>query len=344
MKKGKDCAAIVKGVLNDIESGRKEMALEKLSDLQKDGSFLADAAKQLVEWLEVEDKRYQEEDEKLLCKIGDLNGQESELKSQKSTEENQLAAQQTVLYDNQYKLSSAEDSLRDAERKRRKAEEEEKSIQIGSTVGGALLGLFTGGVGFVVGAAAGATFGATVNACRDAEKDARGVVNRRRSDRDNARSAVSGSQMRISNIESRIRSLTQQIEHKKQERQELQKNRAEIKGKIKLLKESIDYWLLFKLISEFGVNKMELLQNIVTKATERQYHRALKSRSSKLIVNGFIEAWEEIKTTLELGRPNLISENEYRCPRCRPQPVSVCNVDESTFVCMQCHSRFTLKN
>ena len=344
VKKGKDCVAVAKNVLDDIGSGRKELALEKLSALKKDGSFLADAAKQLAERLEAVGKHYQDEDEELLRQIGNLNGQESQLNSQKITEEGQLAAQQSVLSDNQNRLSSAENSLRNAERKRREAEEEEKKVQIGSTVGGALLGLFTGGVGFVVGAAAGAGIGAMVNACRDKEKDAQAEVNRCRSNLENARSAVNESRSRVSNVESQIRSLTQQIEYKKQQRLQLHKKADEIKAMVVLAKKSIEFWQLFKQLSEHGDNRTELLQKIVTRATERGNYTALQSNSSQRIANTFIEAWEEMETTAEQGGPNHVLEIQYRCSRCGLQCTGLPYVDGSTHVCMKCHSNHALQN
>ena len=74
VKRGKDCIAITKNALNDISSGREEMAIKKLSALQKDGNFLAEAAKELAEWLEAVDQHYQGKDEELLQQIGNLNG------------------------------------------------------------------------------------------------------------------------------------------------------------------------------------------------------------------------------------------------------------------------------
>ena len=74
VKKGKDCIAIAKNALNDISSGREEMAIKQLSALQKDGNFLAEAANELAERLEAVDNHYQGKDEELLRQIGNLNG------------------------------------------------------------------------------------------------------------------------------------------------------------------------------------------------------------------------------------------------------------------------------
>ena len=111
VKKGKDCVAVAKNTLDDIGRGRREMALQKLSALQRDGGSLADAAEQLAKRLEAVEKHYQQKDAEVLREIGDtdLNRRESELKNQKSREESQLAAYQNVLQDNQNRLSSEED-------------------------------------------------------------------------------------------------------------------------------------------------------------------------------------------------------------------------------------------
>ena len=344
VKKGKDCVAVAKNTLNDIGSGRKEMALKKLSALQRDGSSLADAAEQLAKRLEAVDKYYQDKDAEVMREIEGLNRRESELKHQKIGEESQLAAHQNVLQDNQNRLSSEEGRLRDAECKLRKAREEEKNIQIGSTVGGALLGLFTGGISFAVGAAAGAGIGAMINDCRKEVKDAQDAVNRRRNDLASARSAVNESQGRISNVESQIRSLTNQIECLKQQRLQLRKKIDEIRPAIAFVKKSVDFWLLFKQISEHGVDRTALLQKIVTKAAEQGDYQALQSKSSQCIAGTFIEAWEEMETMAESGGPNHSLEIEYRCLQCNIQCTALPYVHDSALVCIECYSKYALKN
>ena len=341
MKKVKDCNAVVKNVLDDIASRKEEMALKKLLTLQKDGIFLVDATEKLAEWLEAVDKHYQIEDAELLRQIGDLNQQEDQLKSQKRSYENDLAAQQNVLSDNQNNLSSAEDSLRDAEHKRRRAEEEEKERMLTgsrSIKGGALLGLLTG-ADLAVGAAAGAGIGATVNACKDEEKDARAVVNCHRNGLDNARTLVNEG---ISNIESQIRSKTIEIECKKQQHLQLHNERNKIKAIIVLVKKSVEFWLLFKQISEHGVNRTELLQKIVTRATEKGNYQALQSKSSQRIATTFIEAWEEMETMAEQGGSNHILENTYKCSQCTQQYTDLPYVYRSTLVCLRCYIINTL--
>ena len=336
VKKGKDCVAVAKNVLDDIGSGRKEMALKKLSALQRDGSFLADAAEQLAERLEAVEKYYKHKDAEVLREIGDLSRRENELKQKKREEKSRLASHQNVLQDNRDRLSSEEDRLEDAERKLRKAQEDEgKNVKIGAIVGGILFGL--------VGAAAGAGIGSIINACKQEQKDAQDAVNRCTADLDSARSAVNESSRRISNVKSQIRNLGERIERMKSQCLRSQKKLDEIRPLIVLVKKSVHFWLLFKQISEHGVDRTALLQKIVTRAAEKgddYYQAALQSKSSQNIADTFIEVWEE----MECGGPNHILLIEYRCSRCSVQCTALPYVNGSEFVCMECHSKYTLKN
>ena len=304
MKKGKDCVAIAKNALDDISSGREAMALNKLSALQADGIFLADTAKQLAKRLEAVEKHYQQKDSEILREIGDLSRRENELKGKKSREESQLAAHQNVLQDNQNRLSSEESRLRDAERKLKNAEEEEnKRIKIGAAVGGAILG--------VLGIGIGAGIGYIINECKKEEEDARDAVNRRRNDVDDAQSAINASRSRISNTESQIRNLTSQIESMKQQRLQSHKKVDEVRALIVLVKKSVQFWLLFKQISENGVDLVALLQKIVTKAAEKGDYRVIQSKSSERIANTFIEAWEEMAMECEGSNHILEIDDSY---------------------------------
>lgn len=344
VKKGKNCVAVVKNALDDIANGRGENASKKLSVLKDDGNLLAKEADQLAKRLEAVERFYQDKDAEILREVGNLNRKESDLQNQKSGVESQLAGQRSVLRDNESKMSSAEDSLRDAERKRRNAEEEERNIQIGATVGGAVLGLFTGGLGLLIGAGAGAGIGAIVNACRDEEKDARAAVNRRRSDLDSARSAVSASESRISTIESEIRSLAGRIENLKQQSLQSHKKADQVKAGIILLKKSVEFWFLFKQLSEQGVDRTSLMQKIVSRAVEKENYAALQSRGSQRVVGTFLEAWESMETMAAEGGSAHMLEIEYKCARCNGNYTALPHIDGSKFVCMGCHSKFALCN
>ena len=119
-RRGRDCVALARDAKDDIDGSREEMALINLSTLHRNGSLLADEAKQLAKRLDAVDKHYQEKDTEILREIGDLSRRENELKNQKGWEENQLPAHQNVLQENQIRLSSEENRLRNAERKKEK--------------------------------------------------------------------------------------------------------------------------------------------------------------------------------------------------------------------------------
>ena len=334
VRKGKACVEIAKNALDDITNGREEMAQEKLSALQTDGGFIADAARQLAERLEAVDKHYQNKDAELLHQIGELRRREGELSSQKNEEESQLAGQESVLRDNERRLSTAENSLRAAEHKRKKMKKKKKKKWKKCLIGSAALGVITGGVSL---AAAGAGVGAMV--FRNEEAGARAAVNRCRSYLANAQSNVNASNKKISSIESQISSLTEEIKHMTQEHPKLQKKVEEIRAMIIFVKKSIEFWLLFEQISEYGVDRTALLQKIVSRAAESGDYQVSQSQPSKRIVNTFIQAWEEVETTVEYGGPNHILEIEYRCSRCGLQCTALPYVDSSTLVCTKCFSQ-----
>ena len=308
-KKGKDCLTVAKNALDDIGSGREEMALRKFSALQTDGRFLADTAKQLAEQLEAANKFYQQKDAEILHEIGELSRRESELKDQKSREEIQLAEYQNVLQDNQIRLCSEENKIQEAEEKLRKAIEREKDVQLKSILGGAVLGLIARKVGVAEGAAAGAGIGVIINNYKKEEKNAQDEVDRCRSELDSARSAVNEGQRRISNIESQIMSLDIQINYIKQQylqlhtkHLQLPKEIDKVRVLIDLAKRSVTFWLLFEQISEHGVDHTTLLQNIITMAAETGDYQSKG--------NTFIEAWEQM--TMECEGSNYIPQIEYK--------------------------------
>ncbi len=213
VEKGNLCLVAASEVLQDFELGRVDLSDNKLKLIEKDAVILAKEADKLALQLEAVDKVYQQKDDELFHQIGKLGIQENEEKQKKMNAEATLRGQQSILQDKESQLCSAESNLQTAERKLREAIKEEKNIQVGATIGGALLGLFTGGAGFLVGAAAGAGIGALVNACRDEEKDARSARNRRRNDVSQAKSAVQSSHSEISSHESLIQILASKIKN-----------------------------------------------------------------------------------------------------------------------------------
>ena len=339
VKKGKACISVVRNALDDIENGRKQMGLQKLSSVQKDGELLVYAAEQLAERLEAVERYFLEKDSEILRETDALAKREAQLKSQKCGEESQLAAQQSILQDNEDRLSSAEENLRDAERKRRKAEKDENS-RLGKTVAvSAVVGLFTFGIGgAVVGAAAGMGLGAIVNSCREDEEKAQSIVNRCRNDRDNARFNVNESERRVSSVKSQIANLTIEIERMTRQRQQSHKKVDNVRSLIVIVKKSVSFWKLFQQSAEHGVERTDLLRKLVTMAANReQYQTVIQSESSQ-----FIDVWEEIVAKVENDGLNHLVEIAYRCTQCRVHCNALPYIADTRFVCIKCHSEYAL--
>ena len=305
--------AVASEVLKHIEMGQTVDASSKLVSMQKDAAVLANEADNLAKQLEAVDKHYQEEDAELHLKIGQLGMQEETLNTKKRNSESALAGQRSVLRERESQLSSAESDLQRAEGKLRDAIKEEKKIQIGSAVGGALLArLFTGGIGWLVGAVVGVSIGAMVNASRDEEKDAHSARGRRKSDLDSAKSAVQSSESQVSSLASQINDLAAHIQRLEQQRQEIHKKGAEIRAAIPALKNSTQFWLLFKQLSEYGENRSTLLKKIVEKAYERGSYN-LQCDGSQRATSTFFEAWKSIEVAAADGYSNHIYSIDSNC-------------------------------
>ena len=336
VEKGKRCVVAASEVLKYIEMGQTVDANSKLMSLQKDAAVVANEADKLAKRLEAVDKHYQEMDAELHCQVGQLGVQEERVKTEKINSESNLAGQRSVLCDKESQLSSADSDLRRAEGKLREAIKEEKTIQIGSAVGGAVLGLFTGGIGLLVGAGVGAGIGAIVNSCRDEEKDARSARDRRRSDLDSAKSAVQSSESKVSSLASEINRLALDIQRLEQQRQEIHKNRSEIKAAIPVLKYSTQFWLLFKQLSEDAGNRSTLLNKIVNKAHQRGSSEILQSNGGERTKNTFFEAWESLGVAAADGSNHMFSI-DYICVKCRTACKALPFLSGLDFICSTCH-------
>ena len=337
VKTGKDCLRDANDVLSLIKSGNSVEVLAKLSLLEQAAITLENEADYLVKRLEKVDKLYQEKDASFSHKVGELGVRENQLNCQKQNIESNLAGQRSVLRDKESQLSSAESNIQTAERKLRDAEKEEKNIQVGATLGGAFLGLLTGGAGFLVGAAAGAGIGAIVNACRDEVKDARSALDRRRADVESARSAVRQSESQISPLQSEINNLSSQIHSLEQQRAQLHKSRDDIKAAIPIVKKFTEFWEMFKLLSSEGVNRTALLEKIVAIANEKGDYHALQSTGNQHIASNFLEAWEEIESMAGDGATNHMFSIDYTCVQCSTSCKELPHLSGSDFICSSCH-------
>lgn len=340
VEKGNLCLVAASEVLQDFELGRVDLSDNKLKLIEKDAVILAKEADKLALQLEAVDKVYQQKDDELFHQIGKLGIQENEEKQKKMNAEATLRGQQSILQDKESQLCSAESNLQTAERKLREAIKEEKNIQVGATIGGALLGLFTGGAGFLVGAAAGAGIGALVNACRDEEKDARSARNRRRNDVSQAKSAVQSSHSEISSHESLIQILASKIKTLELQRQSLHDKRSEIKAAIPILKKATHFWLLFKQLSEQAENRTLLLKQIISDANEEESYEIFRSGGGQRVATSFIESWKTIAVYATDGSSGMFSI-EYNCGECRNVCSALPHVFGEKLVCRTCSLALT---
>ena len=336
VKKGNNCLQVAKLVLAEIRSGNSVQVTERLCSLRQDVATLENEADHLTKRFEAVDKYCQDQDAELSRQIGELGVRESQLREQKKEIENSLDGQQRVLQDTQSQLSSAQNNLQEAARKLKKAKEEENKIKVGATVGGALLGLFTGGAGFLVGAGVGAGIGAIVNDCRQKEKDARSALDRRRADVKSADSAIRQSKSKISSLQSNINSLSSQIHSLEQQREELHKLRGEVKAAIPIVKTSIRFWQMFRQITKEGGDHTALLEKIVAMANEKGDYHALQSAGSQRIANTFFEAWEEIESMACEGTSSHMFSIDYTCVQCSRRCNGLPYLSDSDFVCSSC--------
>ena len=326
VKKGKNCVAVVKSALRDISNGYPQNASTKLHGLRDDSVLLAAEAEKLVKRLETVERYFIAKGESLLGEIGKLGRTEEDLKREKDSEEARLGGHRNVLRDEQSRLSSAQDDLREAESNLEKAEQDAKIRITAGTID--LVGVFT-----VVGAGV----AAIVNARKDEVAKAKRNVDRRDSDRDRAKSAVRASENQISSIVSEINNLEMKIKKLEEERFRFHEKVGEIKQDIIFIKKSVEFWQLFKRVSEHGAGRTSLLEKIVNKANEKGDYRALYSGGSRRVAVTFLEAWEHMESMAEEGSSSHNLQVEFSCAYCRRNCTALPHVDSaSRLVCVHC--------
>ncbi len=334
VEKGKLCMATTKEVLQDIESGKIEVANTKLVSMQRDAAILVKEADKLAQRLEGVDEHYQKKDAELQEQIGILGVKENQVRETKKKVESELAAQRSVLQDKQSQLSSAESSLQSAERKLENAKKE-KERQVNSGIGiGFLVGWLL--LGPINGVFTGATTGAVLEACNNEVKAARSVRNHRSEDVDQAKSAIRSSVEKISSHLSQIECLASKIQDLNQKHCKLHDRRSKIKEAIPIIKNSTTFWLLFKQLSEHGEDRTLLLKKIVTHANKKDGYKVFQSSASQCVVNTFMESWESIATCAAEGCSDHMFSIEYACADCGSGCKALPHLRGSEFICSTC--------
>ncbi len=345
-RKGKDCIAHVNNALAEISAGHVDKAALQLATLKEDGADLEAEAQALAARLEKVDEYYRQQGEDIQRRIGDYGRREEELQRQKSSVESNLSGQRSVLQSNQSRLADAESALRSAEGRRRDKEREADNLRNTAMVTGAFVGIFTFGIGALAGAAtgaaAGAALGALINELREEEKKAERHLERCRSDRSNAQSSVEASERQIHTIQSEIASISVQIEEMKQQLLRYHRDAGEVKEAIAFVRESIEFWQLFKEASAHGVNRTELLHKIVEKARETSNLQILRNSASQRVTATFMESWESMESMAEEGGTKNLLQVAFKCTQCGSNHTALPYVKDESFLCRACYSKLAI--
>ncbi len=339
-RKGKDCIAHVNN------TGHADKASLQLATLKEDGADLEAEAQALAGRLEKVEEYHRQQGEDIQQKIGDYGHREEELQRQKSSVESKLSGQRSVLQSNQSRLAEAQSALRSAEQWRRNKEREADNLQYSAMVIGAVVGIFTFGIGTLAGAAtcaaAGAALGSLINELREEEKKAERHLECCRSDRSNAQSSVEASERQIHTIQSEIASISVQIEEMKQQRLRYHRDAGEVKEAIVFVRESIEFWQLFKEASAHGVNRTELLHRIVEKARETSNLQILRNSASQRVTATFMEAWESMESMAAEGGTKNLLQIAFKCTQCDSNHTALPYVKDESFVCTACYSKLAI--
>ena len=346
VRKGKDCVALVNTALAQIRAGNLGDASLQLDTMKEDVSELAAQAEALATRLEKVEEHYRQQGEDLQRKIGEYGCKEEDLRRQKSSVESSLTGQQSVLQSNQTQLTDARNALSNAQRKRREKEEEKVIILSTSIAGGVALGILTFGIGAAVGAvtttAAVATLTTLIIVLKEEEKEAARKVERCESDCSSANASISASQQEISSFQSSISRLSAEIEQMKRQRLKYNKDAGELKEVIAFLRESVQFWRMFKQVTDHGVNRTEVLQRIVDKTREKADLQILQKGASQRIAATFLEAWESMEATAVEGGTKYMPLIDFKCSHCSGTHTALPYVKDESFICVDCHSRLAI--
>ena len=342
-KKGKDCVAMARKTIKEINQGKAKDASVKLDGLKTQGTELAeqtkDLAKRLKEWQEYNRKQ----EEETQRRIGEYGHREQDLQSKMHGIEANLARQRTILEDKRSHLVQARNALSNAERKRREKEREARHTRTGAVVVGGLLGALTGGIGAaIVGAGFGAGMGQVINDLKQDEEKARKEVGRRRNDCSSAESAITTSQQQISSIQLQISHLSSQLSHMKQQRLKYHEEAGKYREAIVFLQDAVHFWLLFKQLSDHGVDRARLLQKIVDKAESKTDLSLLQRDGSKRVATTFLDTWEELESMSEDEGSQHKFQIEFKCTKCNKHYTNLPYVKQNEVICKHCYDQHAL--
>lgn len=341
--KGKDCVAVARKTVKEINQGNVKDASIKLDGLKMHGTELAEQAKDLAKRLEKVQEYNQNMEEETQRKIGEYGRREQDLQKQMDGIQANLDSQRRILEDKHSRLVQARNTLSNAERKRREKEKEADRTRTGAAVLGGVIGVFTGGVGgLIAGAAMGAGVGQMINELKRDEERAQREVDRCRSECSSAESAITASQQQISSIQSQISSLSSQLTSMKQQRLKYHEEAGKYREAIVFLQDTVHFWLLFKQLSDHGVNRASLLQKIVDKAESKTDLSLLQRDASKRVATTFLDTWEELETKTKDEGSQHMFQIEFKCSKCNGNYTDLPYVRQTEVVCKHCYHQHAL--
>ena len=329
--------------VKEINQGKAKDASVKLGGLKIQGTELAELAKDLANRLGKVQEYTQKLEKETQRKIEEYGRRKQELQSQMNGIQANLNSQHSFLEAKRSDLSRAQNSLSNAERKRREKEKEANRIRIVAAVGGILIGIFTGGIGgAIVGGAMGAGVGQMINKLKRDEARAQEEVDRCRSECSNSESSIRASEQQILDIQSQISSLSSQLTHMKQQRLKYHEEAGKYREAIVFLQNAVQFWVLFKQLSDHGVDQASLLQKIVDKAESKTDLSLLQRDASKRVATTFLDTWEELESMTEDEGSQHKFQIEFKCTKCNGNYTDLPYVKQNEVICEHCYHQHAL--
>ena len=176
-----------------------------------------------------------------------------------------------------------------------------------------------------------------INELREEEKRAERRVDQCQSECSSAESSITATQQQISSIQSQISSLSSQLTQMEQQRLKYHKEVGKYKEAIVFLQDAVHFWLLFKQLSDHGVNRTSLLQKIVDKAESKTDLSLLQRDASKRVATTFLDIWEELETKTKDEGSQHMFQMEFRCSKCNGNYTDLPYVRQTEVICKHCY-------
>lgn len=338
--KGKNCVAVARKTVTEINQGNVEQASTQLAFLKTTGEELAKQSGNLAKRLEKVQECNQEQEENTQREIAKCGEEERRLQSQVASAQSNLSNRQSYLQEKRSNLSDADNAFGRAQRKLRDAEKEANKTRTNAAIIGGVVGLFTGGIGgVVVGTAVGAGVGQMINELRDEEDKAKRRLSDCRRECSNAEHEIEKAKEQVLKMQSQITSLLSQKQHFEQQRIKYHQEAGKLREAIVFLQKSVEFWSMFQHLCDTGVDQGSHLQNIISIAESNANINVLFEDPTKKIAGSFLDAWEQIHTQAEEGSSRHVFQIEFKCTTCNGNYSDLPQVQQGKVVCNNCYKR-----